>query len=128
MTALVYDFTATNKHQLQQGATETLQFEFFDDAAGKIPSDLTNFMARMQIRDEHDSATFILERTTEGPGGDNIVLGGPAGTLVIHITAAVMAALPAPFKGVYDLELIDSGGSVERSVEGAVEITPEVTR
>tara|TARA_S200002703_G_scaffold157530_1_gene165612 strand:- start:671 stop:820 length:150 start_codon:yes stop_codon:yes gene_type:complete len=49
--------------------------------------------------------------------------------MVISLTATQTAALTAPVKGVYDIELTTtSSGLVERVIEGTFEITPEVTR
>ena len=58
----------------------------------------------------------------------SISVNGPQGTVTVNVGATQSAALPAPFLGVYDLEIASPGGTVIRLVEGSCRITPEVTR
>lgn len=62
---------------------------------------------------------------SDGPG---IALGGPAGTIALVIAAEGTAVLPAPFDGVWDLEIELDNGDVVPLLEGTVHVTPEVTR
>lgn len=127
MTAAQYDFTKVNNHQMEQGATTVWTFIYYTDVARTVKKDLTGYTARMQVRDDHDSDTVILEVTSTPVDGKSIVLGDAAGTILVTVPAEVTALLPSPFLGVYDLELIKDG-IVERFLEGSIEITPEVTR
>lgn len=83
--------------------------------------DYSGSTARMQARPSVESATVILELTTENSGitlVDN--------TLTLAITAADTAALPVgSYK--YDLE-IQTGVEVIRLVQGSFRVSPEVTR
>lgn len=108
---------------IEQGATfdTTLTWK---NAAG-TPVDLTGFTARAQVRSMHTSTSPILSMTT---GNGQLALGGNAGTIRILLSDAVTAALPAPFNGVWDLELVSGGGVTTRLLEGAAAVSPEVTR
>lgn len=104
------------------GATFTRRV-VWKDSLGAIV-DLTGYTARMQIRQSVRNPAVLVELTTENGG---ITLGGAAGTVDLLLTSTETAALTAR-AGVYDLELIDSEGIVTRLLQGAVEISPEVTR
>jgi len=110
---------------IEQGAT----FEFnisWMQSDETTPVDITGFTARMHIRGDIDESATLLELTTEN---SRIVLGGTAGTVQLLITATDTAAL-AFTEGVYDLELVDTGGTgdVTRLTYGGVEVRFEVTR
>lgn len=84
--------------------------------------DLTNYSARMQVRDTYEGATAIFNLTS----GTGITLGGTAGTIFLEIDAASTAGA-ADGQYAYDLELVYNG-NVTRLVEGTFIIDPEVTR
>ena len=84
--------------------------------------DLTGYTARMQIRQTLESATPEIELTTANGG---IVLGGTAGTFEIVMTNTQTAALDSD--GVYDLEIVSSGGTVSRVIQGTFTLDLEVT-
>lgn len=86
------------------------------------PVDLTGATARMQIRDK-PGGLLRLELSTEGGG---LVITG-AGTLERHLSATTTAAITWT-DGVYDLEVTYADGTVHRYFEGAVTVSPEVTR
>jgi hypothetical protein len=111
-----YDFT------IYQGATFLRVLTWKDEANALV--NLTGYTARMQIRSNKDSADPTVTLTTENGG---IALGGAAGTITLTITATDSAAITES-EGVYDLELVSSGGVVTRLLQGAVEINKEVTR
>lgn len=106
-----------------QGADydRTLTFKVGDPAG---PADLTGCTARAQIRSSVASKTVLLELTTENA---RIVLGGPAGTITLAMSATDTAGLP-PGDLVYDLELVYPSGRVRRLLYGTVCVSPEVTR
>ncbi len=116
MTAGNYTIT------IEQGATLGLTLTWRDESNALI--NLTGYTARMQVREQLDSATPFITLTTENGG---IALGGAAGTITLNITATATAAITQT-SGVYDLELVSSGGVVTRLLEGLVIIKPEVTR
>lgn len=116
MPAATYDF------DIEQGATfsKTITWK---DADGN-PINLTGYTARMQFR-KNKAATDILFNATSSNG--KLLLGGSAGTIDINIAAADTAAFDFS-RAVYDIELQSSGGTVTRLLEGAVNVSKEVTR
>jgi hypothetical protein len=88
------------------------------------PVDLTGFTAIMQIRQTVQSATVLYEASTANGA---IVLGGAAGTISLTIPAATTNGFTWN-KGVYSLNLTSSGGIVTRLLQGAVVVSPAVTR
>ena len=96
---------------------------WYTSSAKTATIDLSTYTSAMDIRrKQSDSAALIALTSSSG-----ITLGGSAGTIVITLTDTQTAAV-TPGPGVWDLELIDSGGSSLRLVEGTCEFTPSVTR
>lgn len=116
MAAAQHDIT------IEQGATFQMNLVWKD--AGGTPINLTGYSARMQVRRTYRADTAELSLTSPSGG---ITLGGALGTIAIIATAAQTAAITV-LVGVYDLELVDAGGTVTRLIEGAVTISPEVTK
>lgn len=85
--------------------------------------DFTNHTARMQIRSEVDATDVMIELTTEN---GRIALGGTNGTITLTIDADDTALLQ--YDGVYDLEIVNNSGAVNRLLKGAVRLDYEVTR
>lgn len=107
-----------------QGASWDYQLTW-TTTAGTVtaPVDLTNYSARMQVRDSYDSSDILLSLTS----GTGITLGGTAGTIYLESSAATTAGI-TDGKFVYDLELVSQAGYVTRLVEGQMHVKPEVTR
>jgi hypothetical protein len=112
----------THNITIEQGATFRLNLVWKD--SGGTPINLTGYTARMQVRRKHTSPDPpLLTFTTENGA---ITLGGALGTIAIVGLATLTDDVDIK-SGVYDLELV-SGTEVTRLIEGAVTITPEVTR
>jgi hypothetical protein len=116
MTAGIYNLI------VEQGATFTRVITWRDSDGALV--DLTNYTARMMAREKFEDASAIFELTTENGG---IALGGAAGTITLTISATATAAFSAQVHGVYDLELVDSGGVVTRLLKGRCEFDREAT-
>lgn len=116
MAAVTYDIT------IEQGATFQLNIVWKNP--NETPINLTGYTARMQVREKVASTSTLLNLTTENGG---IALGGVTGTIAVTAAASLTDDITVK-RGVYDLELISSGGVVTRLVEGCVTISPEVTR
>ena len=84
---------------------------------------LTGYTARMMIRTGPEAANALLS-LTESAG---ITLGGAAGTIIITLTAAQTATLPAR-KLSYDLELVSAGGIVTNIARGEITVIRNITR
>lgn len=89
-----------------------------------MPVDLDGFTAAMQVRARIDSAETLLSFTT---ANGRIVLDNTGKTITLQLSAVDSAAL-AWTEGVWDLELISSGGIVSPVAYGSVKVIKEVTR
>jgi hypothetical protein len=101
---------------LYRGDSYTWQFKLWLDAAKTVPLDLTDAVAKSEIRDR--SAGDVINElscTIEPP---NVV--------VVSLSASQCAALPA-IAQVWDLQITFLDGSVNTIVAGAVTITGDVT-
>lgn len=105
-----------------QGATFTRNVHWF--AADGSPVNLTDYTARMQVRERYVSSTPVLSLTSPSNG---IVLGGSSGTVVVTASATAMAGVSSG-DYVYDLEMVASNGVVTRLLQGTFKVRPEVTR
>jgi hypothetical protein len=113
---------------VEQGGTYRLEITYKDADGDAI--DLTNHVARMEIRQTYTSESALVTITSAAGGsGDTsgIALGGAAGTIVVVIAAATTTGLTAPATNVYDLELVAQNGAVTRLLEGKATVSPGVT-
>lgn len=111
-----YDIT------IYQGATFNQLFTWRDENNTLI--NLSGYTARLMARTAAGAATAFITLTTENGG---VALGGAAGTVTLNMSAAQTAAL-SPVNGVYDLEMVDSGGLVTRLLQGNLFVSAEVTK
>lgn len=111
-----YDIT------IDQGATFSFTFIYKDANGDRV--DLTDYTARMQIREYYSSATPVLELSTDE---ESIELGGTAGTVTITATDEQTRDI-AIDSGVYDIELYSPTFRTIRLLQGKVFVSPEVTR
>lgn len=88
------------------------------------PSDITNFTARMQIREKWHSKDFIHELTTENGG---ITLTVEDASIEITVNPADTESFTFN-KAVYDIEMISPGGDITRIIEGTITLHKEVTK
>lgn len=107
-----------NKLKIRQGATfqQTFVFKQMDG----VPVDLTGYGIRSQIRKTPSSTTKVIDISASIPAPLE-------GKIELSLTDTQTTALPAGVY-VYDVELYVIGGNVERVLEGAITVTPEVTR
>ena len=100
----------------------------WDVGSGEItwiePTDITDFTARMQIREKWHSTTFIHELTTENAG---IVLTVADASIILTIPPATTELFTFN-QAVYDVEMISSAGDITRIFEGIVTLHKEVTK
>ena len=88
------------------------------------PTDLTNYTARMTIKDEIGGT--IIDTLTSA--GGELIITAALGKVTITIAASVTATYTFD-TAVYDLELVDDSPEpvVTRIVEGEIELCKEVT-
>ena len=118
-----------NVHDLivDQGATVNTVFTVKNSA--RSPISLAGYTARMQVRTfntvtRDPSTSVVAEYTTEN---GYITVGGAAGTVILLIPTADMAAYE-PGDYVYDVEVESSTGETTRIVQGKFTVRAEVTR
>ena len=107
---------------IEQGATfgQTLTLKDSSDAV----INLTGFSGAMQLRENPDAATAVLELTT---ANSRMTMGGIAGTVVLSVSATDTADLTAT-DGVFDLEVTSGAGVVTRLIEGTYSIRRNISR
>lgn len=116
---------------VEQGATFRLGFTWsaidgLDSAGQPIPGapyDLTGCTARMQIRQSFGTPVLVSVKD-----GDGITLGGPTGTVTVEISDERTDVLDGLRSARYDLEVEFPSGDVYRLLQGAVAISPNITR
>ncbi len=94
------------------------------------PVDMTGWAGKMQIRDAIDGAVYLTAssgngRITTGPQDNG---QGTTWQLMVHLTNADTAALPAGFVGRYDIELTKADGAVVTFYYGAFTVEGDVTK
>ncbi len=108
---------------IEQGATFQKILTLKDSAGSVI--NLTGYpSAEMDLRLDQDSSATVKTLTIANGG---IVNGGSAGTLTLTISATDTANF-TPGDGVYDVELTDANGKVDRLLEGTYSIRGNVSR
>ncbi|MBU2249196.1 MAG: hypothetical protein KKD77_20785 [Gammaproteobacteria bacterium] len=107
---------------MEQGA-DFIRDITYKDSAGALVN-VTNYTARMDIRSSLSSSTSLISLTTEN---SRILVTGVSGLFTWTLTAAETMALNFN-SGVYDFEIIDPFGEVERLLQGKVTLSKEVTR
>lgn len=108
---------------IYQGSTFKRVIRLTDATPAAI--DLTGSTARMHIRQAITDATPMIELNEAN--GRALITDAAAGEITLLITDEDTAALDFT-KGVYDLEVEYSDGTVDRVLEGKVKLSKEVTR
>jgi hypothetical protein len=106
---------------IKQGKTYKRILQFYDGADQKL--DFSDCTARMQARLTIDSASTVLDMTTEN---GKIAIEG--GDIILQLTALQTAALTFD-KAYYDFEIIRGAEVIEEcSYRGSITLIKEVTR
>jgi hypothetical protein len=92
---------------------------------GDAPQNLAGFTAQLVVRYKAESATAVLELTSEADGG--ITLGGDPFNIVFDVDEATMKGIK-PGQYVYDLELNDGAGKTYPLLTGRFTVTPSTVR
>lgn len=110
-----YDIT------IEQGSTFRLTIVW---KIGDTPVDVTDFQARLQIRERISDAATVLSLTD----ADHITVGTDDGAFEIVVVDEETAALDYRSPGFYDFEVESPGGEVTRLLHGRAGLSREVTR
>lgn len=131
MAAGQYSFT------IEQGATVDFRIDYTDSNGDAV--DLTNYEARMQIRNAKGGTTLYASLSSSlGPCGTglnmtptsaSVTLPKSSGSIGVFISAASSSAFTFD-RAYYDLEIYSGSGNctrVDRILEGRVKLSKEVT-
>jgi hypothetical protein len=114
---------------IEQGATfaRLVEIEYPDpsDQTIFLPFDLTGFSASMQIRRTVDSPTAQIALTSSN-GSIEMQPNGMLNAIRLYMSPQQTSSLTSD--GVYDIEIQDGGGNIQRILRGAVTLSLEVTR
>ncbi len=103
---------------IEQGATFARTWTISDNFL------LNGSSARMQIRAAVKNTEILASWTT---GSGHLTIDAIANSITLLVTDEETALLKI-HNGVYDLEIEQADGAVVRLLEGAVTVSPEVTR
>lgn len=91
------------------------------------PVDMTGYTARMQIKDKVGGTVLASTEAADTPKDIlTVSIDNPNKTITLLVSATDTAAVTWK-KGVYDLELVSSGGVVTALLTGTISVTKEVT-
>ena len=107
---------------IEQGATFKHTLTLKDSSDTVI--NLTGYSAEMDLKKNQDDSSDVITLTV---ANSRITMGGGAGTIVLEISASDTTSF-AVGDGVYDLEITDSSGKVDRILEGTYSIRGNVSR
>lgn len=114
---------------IEQGATFTrlieIEYPDPDDVTVMLPYDLSGFSASMQIRRTIDSTTSQITLTSSN-GRIEMQPNGTENALRLNLTPQETSTLTSD--GVYDIEIQDGSGNIQRILRGDVRLSLEVTR
>lgn len=120
----VYDFQNTARYRAacEQGATFRRVIQIQDNA--RAPVNLSGYSARMQVRAKASAASPLIEFTS---ANGRIEMNGPQGKMILKLAASETDTIE-PGVYVYDLEIANGLGDVQRILEGRFVVTANVTR
>jgi hypothetical protein len=108
---------------IEQGASFTKRYTW-KAGSPAAPVDISNYVARMQIKDKKGGTEILL--LTEANG--RLINGGAAGTIDLALDEAATLSLTFKGEAFFDLELEEqSTNFVRRLVEGRAVLSLEVT-
>lgn len=108
---------------IEQGASFVLPIDCVD--ANDDPIILQGCTAKMKIRSSPTAEEPLVELTTENGG---ITISESQGVVTCYMTAEATAAFPAPWSGLYNIDVTNSAGVVARIMKGTVSIVPQVNQ
>ena len=107
---------------IEQGATfkHTLTLK---DPSGTLIN-LGGYSAEMDLRKNQDDASDVISLTV---ANNRVAMGGSAGTITLEVSATDTSNLLVG-DGVYDIDLTDASGKVDRLLAGTYSIRGNVSR
>jgi hypothetical protein len=114
--------TAQFDLEIAQGSSFSIMFTWKTSDYQIIP--LTDFTARMQIREDKESDVVLVDLDSDGHG---LTINGPAGSILLELSSAQTETFPSGDL-VYDLKITDPDGKSHRFIEGTATVDRAVTR
>jgi hypothetical protein len=109
---------ATANYNIDQGATFSSTVTVKDNSGD--PLNLTDYTATAKMALGYSSTRTRTDLTIEFDSDRT------TGKVTMSLTATQTAALEAPARYVYDLDITDSSGTVTRIIEGLISVRPNV--
>lgn len=107
---------------IEQGATFKHVLTLKDPNGTVI--NLGGYSAEMDLRKNQDDTNEVITLTV---ANGRIAMGGAAGTITLEVSASDTSALQVG-DGVYDIDLTDASGKVDRILDGTYSIRGNVSR
>jgi len=102
---------------IEQGSTLNLKFNALDSFGNYL--NLSGYQARGKMKYNYGSSGYLLDLSPQ------IDTGYSSGLINVSVSASITSGLPVT-KGVYDIEVYNSGSTIRVS-KGYAEVSPEVT-
>jgi hypothetical protein len=124
MTGMRFQNATADNAELVIIQGKSLRFQLVWGAS--TPINVTGFTARLSVRPNFahtgvPTADFTVQN-------NRVSVGSADGKFTFSMDATTSAALPAPFSGVYEIEVTEPDGTVHRAVSGTATILPEVVK
>ena len=122
-----YIATAVSGSEITINSVNSLQYGTYTTGGVveyNTPVDISNYSARMQIRENVESTTVIHSATSQN---GQVMLSNEFKTITINIPAKITQEFTFE-TAVYSLELYTAGGIVIPFITGNLTLIPEVTR
>lgn len=129
MTAAVYDIT------IEQGATFRRLLTLKDNQVPPVAIDITGFTFRGEIKKSARTQALAAFVFTDDVGDELVPVADPAdGEIYMTLSPAASAEIPVhgtsyktPSVFYYDVEMVDTNGTVFRILNGTANVSPEIT-
>jgi hypothetical protein len=106
--------------RIDQGSSYTRDFRY-------VNQNISGHGVRCMFR-RTATATGPPVFDSDDNSGSLFISDGASGQVRMNLSSDMTQALPAPWEGVYDIELTDGQGKVIRLLQGLVTINPNTTR
>lgn len=118
------DFTSKKLDLVIEQET-TIDFILTYMDAQSVPIDLTNYVAKMQIRERYGDKSVVLSLTSDETSGSRLIKNNIAGQIRIILDDQETNIIP---QGDYHYDLVITAvGDVRRLLSGSMVIKPAVT-
>ena len=121
MAGITFHNVSGNQADITIYQGKTLSFNYV--WGGSTPIDVTGFDACLTIKRNFNETETIASFTV---ANGRVSIGDTNGVIGFTMSAADCAALPAPFDGVFEIEITTDSSTVHKGLYGDCAIYPEV--